>query len=181
MARKSGPTKFSDPPHPLKHRGPTGMRWHWPSVVDEIEARYLGVSAALPLWEILEAPYVDQAGVEWTMPNKVEVYRAMARDPEIKARVEEVKRARSLALGDALLDCVRVPTTVDTEKGPAPNTAGVQLARLKYDAYKWYLGVLNPGEYGNKQQVEHSGSIDSPALAAVLQNSGPPKPKGDGT
>lgn len=181
--RKSGPGKLSDPLHPLKEVRETGQFWHWPSVVDVIEDRYLGVAADLPMWEILEAPYIDQAGNEWPMPDRISVYKAMARDPEIKERVEQIKQARSMALDDTILGIVRnVQPVIETERGYVPNSGGVQLAKLQVETYRKIQGTLNPRDYGNKQQVEHSGRVEnSVEWSEVFKDGGAPKPKGDGT
>lgn len=41
------------------------------------------------------------------------------------------------------------------------NGEAVQRSKLKIDARKWMLSKLDPKKYGERQQVEHSGEINS--------------------
>lgn len=41
-----------------------------------------------------------------------------------------------------------------------PNYELIQRSRLRYDARKWLIGKLNPKKYGDKLDVEQSGSIN---------------------
>lgn len=55
------------------------------------------------------------------------------------------------------------------------NGEHVQRSKLRVDARKWYLSKIAPKRYGDKQQVEHSGSL---TLEQALADSY--KPPGDG-
>ena len=166
-------------PHPLKK----SLRdWDWPLVLNEIADRWLSIGGAITMAELCDKPYVDDKGKEWHMPDPRKVYRAMAEKPELAAQVAELKKLRSMALGDELFRTVRdVNTVFEGDRGRIPNAVNVQLARLQADTYKWYLARLNPADFGDKSQVDIKAEVKDTTDWDDIFSEGAPKPKGDGT
>ena len=87
---------------------------------------------------------------------------------------EQYARARSVCL-DAmaediidLADTCRIGQKSTSKATGLESTEGdmVERSRLQIDARKWLLSKLAPKKYGDKQQVEHSGTIGLESLVA---------------
>lgn len=55
----------------------------------------------------------------------------------------------------------------------ADTAEDAQLARLQVDARKWVASKLLPKVYGDKQEIEHSGKIESITVNVIRKE--PPK------
>jgi len=74
------------------------------------------------------------------------------------ARALEVRAERDFEqLEDEVTEA---PAMISTKFGEMIDPAWVQLQRLKVDTRKWALSKRNPKVYGDKQQVEMSGSLE---------------------
>lgn len=70
--------------------------------------------------------------------------------------------------------CIGVKTKTGDD-GKTETTEGdmIEHRRLQVDARKWYLSKIAPKKYGERQHVEHSGSIDlAGEIAAARKRSG---------
>jgi len=175
-AQPAGPKlpKRAQPGSPMVR----GDGWDWEAVCEEVENRYMLVGADFPIKDLLDEPFTDDDGKEWNMPSADQFYRATLQDPIVKARWTQIKQLRSLALSDDAFKVLRnVDPIIETDKGIVPNTVGVQFSRAQLDHYRWMMTRLNPTEFGDKQQIEHSGTV-STDWAEVLGGEGAPKPRG---
>jgi hypothetical protein len=96
------------------------------------------------------------------MPSVATVGRWTRENPEFKAayahaRVAqaEVRQGEIITIADSSYSVVRLDD--GTEKIVANDP---QRDRLRIDARKWVAARFDPATYGDKQFVEHSGSID---------------------
>ena len=62
---------------------------------------------------------------------------------------------RAIAWGEEIIEIA--------DHAEADDAIAVQRARLKIDARKWLMGKANPKKYGDKIDLNHSGSIGSKA------------------
>lgn len=105
------------------------------------------------------------------MPDRQTVANWLTQDEQFFG---QYTRARDLGLDDMADDVLEI---ADEDPGitdmGATDTGKVAALRLRFDARRWYLSKLAPKKYGDKQQVEHSGSIDTvSALLAARRRSG---------
>lgn len=68
--------------------------------------------------------------------------------------------------------------------GWAQNGEAVNRSRLRVDTRKWFLSRMDPKKYGEKQSVEHSGSVSLGSLIEQIwnlqgQKPSPPSPDPD--
>ena len=54
--------------------------------------------------------------------------------------------------------------TVETETGEHADTEWINRSRLRVDTRKWLLSKLLPKQYGDRQQLEHSGPDGGPVV-----------------
>lgn len=109
-----------------------------------------------------------------------ESLRSICRDPEMPAISsifvwiskdskfsEQYKRAmefRADALFEELFDIAddsSKDTVVNADGSERMNSEYVQRSRLRVDTRKWALSKMMPKKYSDKQQIEHSGSINT--------------------
>lgn len=83
------------------------------------------------------------------MPNRSSVFKWLAGNEELS---DQYARARE-AQGDGEFDEIRKIATAATPEN-------VQVARLQIDALKWRAGKLRPKVYGDKLDLNHSGSFN---------------------
>lgn len=158
-----------------------GVDWDWLKVCDEIEERYLLVGADIPLKDLLDDPYKAPDGKLWNLPNAAQFYKATLAHPVVKNRWIQIKQLRSLALSDDAFSVMRrFDPIIETDKGIVPNTVGVQFGRMQLDHYRWMMTRLNPDEFGDKQKVEHSGTVGT-NWSELFETEGAPTPKGSGS
>jgi len=48
----------------------------------------------------------------------------------------------------------------EDDAGWVTNGENIQRAKLRIDARKWMAGKLRPKKYGDRQEIEHSGSVE---------------------
>jgi hypothetical protein len=105
------------------------------------------------------------------MPDRQSVANWLTQDEQFFG---QYTRARDLGLDDMADDVLEI---ADKDPGitdmGATDSGMVAALRLRFDARRWYLSKLAPKKYGDKQHIEHSGSIDTvAALVAARKRSG---------
>lgn len=99
------------------------------------------------------------------MPDKSNVFRWLANNQEFRDIYEKAAAERSEALVEEILDFS------DDKK------TDVQRSRLMVDTRKWIASKLKPKKYGDKQAVEHSGSLTLDSLVVESMTEGKGKGK----
>jgi hypothetical protein len=103
------------------------------------------------------------------MPGAKSVYRWLAEKPEFARRYESAKlMGIQHRFADEIVEISDDGTNDWVERlgynGANPkmevNGEVINRSRLRVDSRKWILAKLFPQKYGEKQQVEHTGSID---------------------
>lgn len=90
------------------------------------------------------------------MPNKSTVFRALESDEAFR---DQYARARE-AQADTMFDEIMSIADDDTED--------VNRSRLKVDARRWAAGKLRPKVYGEKLDLNHSGSVRFEKIECVV-------------
>lgn len=98
------------------------------------------------------------------MPPEVTVRRWVVQD--VNGIAAQYTRARDMGLDTTAEECREI-----ADEG----SGDVARDRLRFDERRWYLSKLAPKRYGDKQQVEHSGSVGiTQLLDAAEQARKPP-------
>lgn len=96
--------------------------------------------------------------IDWLVDNrKVEFHAQYARAREVQAEnmFEEMVEISDDGSNDWM--------EIENAKGhliEVPDHEHINRSRLRVDVRKWYLSKVLPKKFGEKQMVEHSGSID---------------------
>jgi hypothetical protein len=93
-------------------------------------------------------------------PTHVTLYNWMDKHPEF---LTAYARARDLQARRFVEQCLEISDEARHED----NAAKVQAARLRVDTRKWVAARLAPREWGEKQQIEHSGAVGSYFLETI--------------
>lgn len=121
-----------------------------------------------------------------TMPSKSVIYHWLLKagregvDPIYDIFLEQYTRARQISKDykfdehwEELEEASKVPLLIDgvpvTKDGEIVMTVtpqSVQMARLKHDAFKWQASKENPKKYGDRVDLNHSGSVSLESLIA---------------
>lgn len=111
-----------------------------------------------------EGESLTQVCIDDAMPGYSTVMRWLAENPAFQE-----KYARACEIRGTLLfeECLKI----------ADNATDFQKARLQFDARRWYLSKLVPKKYGDRTEVEHSGSVTLEGLIAASMQ--PAKPDGE--
>jgi len=96
-----------------------------------------------------------------SMPSVVTIFSWLRKHPEFVKQYETAKQEQSDMLVEEMLDISDDSASdyISTEHGEKINTEHVQRSRLRVDTRKWIASKLKPKKYGEKQEVEHSGSL----------------------
>lgn len=102
------------------------------------------------------------------MPHKATVFRWLADDADFRDLYARAKEASTEALAEELLDIaddgsndwMERPGADGESLGWQLNGEHVQRSRLRVDTRKWLLAKLQPRKYGERQTVEHEGSVN---------------------
>lgn len=142
-----------------------------PSAYSETVALQIcsGIASGMSLREVCSAE---------TMPDKSTVLRWMLekdskfdlfRDQYAQARViqRELWADETVDISDdGLNDWMLRHDSDGNESGYQLNGEHVQRSRLRVDTRKWFLARLDPKKYGDKQAVEHSGTLTLESLVS---------------
>lgn len=105
------------------------------------------------------------------MPTRTTIFNWLLKD-EYASFVDQYTRARELQADSLFDDCQDIADdgsndwmeNVDDQGaiiGYKLNGENIQRSRLRIDARKWMAGKLRPKKYGEKLELEHSGSIEN--------------------
>lgn len=98
------------------------------------------------------------------MPSRSMVFRWIAKHDDFRDRYAQAKQEQAEALADDIIsiaDETFNDQVMDANGNERTNNEAIQRSRLRVDARKWVAAKLKPKKYGDRQHVEHSGSIDS--------------------
>lgn len=101
---------------------------------------------------ILERNFLDVAGF----------YRLLHRDPVVREMYDEARIIQSELLLDEMrriADDSSDDWTEDGRGNPKVNNEAVQRSRVRIDHLKWRLAKLNRKRFGEKTEIEHSGTV----------------------
>ena len=103
------------------------------------------------------------------MPSRPTVHKWVTEDTEgFAAKYAHAREAGCDVMAEQLMeiaddgrnDFMAAQANEDGEGGAVKFDAEhVQRSKLRVDARKWYLSKIAPKRYGDKQQVEHSGTV----------------------
>ena len=101
------------------------------------------------------------------MPSRSTVYRWLHKNPGFANQYAQAREARVEAWADEIIEIADDGTTdYITKVGrngaeyEAVDQEHIQRSRLRVDARRWLLRKLNPGQYGDHMEVEHTGAVD---------------------
>lgn len=102
------------------------------------------------------------------MPSAVTVFKWLDANPDFAKRYARAREVQADALVEEAIEIVDDGTNDWMEKqdkdgnniGWQLNGEAVARSRLRAEQRRWWAGKLNGTRYGDKQLVEHSGSID---------------------
>ena len=170
----TGPNIRSTPLKLPNTRG-KGSAWNWPKVIDIVLDRVMenplgGLRAAL------KAPWVDEDGNEWPLPNERLFYEYSSRPPEVEFMVAELRRVQAEAMGDAVMEKIMEVDEwqYDEKEGrdgqiiqtARQNTAGISKVKLIAEQAK-YLSASWNERYVQKQRSEVE--VRDPQLKDIIQ------------
>lgn len=103
------------------------------------------------------------------MPNPATVYRWLAVHDSFREKYTSAREAQADAIFDEILDIADDGRNdwmenVDDEGavlGYKFNGEAARRSQIRIDARKWMAGKLRPKKYGDKLELEHSGSIEN--------------------
>ena len=97
-------------------------------------------------------------------------YGMLEADPAMAERYTRAKAAGVDALADEILE-IADDGTQDMGEGedgkPVVDHEHIQRSRLRVESRKWLLAKLAPKKYGERAEIEHSGSV---SLTGVLES-----------
>jgi len=101
------------------------------------------------------------------MPARSTVYRWLSKESRFSDQYAQARELLVEAWADEIIDIADDGTTdYITKVGrngheyEAVDQEHIQRSRLRVDARRWLLSKLNPGQYGDHLEVEHSGGVD---------------------
>jgi len=101
------------------------------------------------------------------MPARSTVYRWLSRNPDFADQYALARECLVAAWADEIIDIADDGTTDYVEKVGRNGTEymavdqeHIQRSRLRVDTRRWLLSKLNPGQYGDHMEVEHTGAVD---------------------
>lgn len=95
------------------------------------------------------------------MPGQTTVFRWLADDryEYFRKQYARAREAQADAIFDEILDIADDGSNDYMGEDEKYNGDAVQRSRLRVDARKWMAGKLQPKKYGDKLDLEHSGTI----------------------
>lgn len=114
------------------------------------------------------------------MPDTSTVFDWIHKDPEFANQYARARELQSDALVDEILEIADdgsndTYTTVDDDGNVVERVNHDHIARskLRVDARKWYASKVYPKRYGDRQEIEHTGKIES--IVVNVTTKPPPK------
>lgn len=138
-------------------------------VMDRIYARMAGGESIKDICDSADMPNARTVR-EWIVkyPDEGPQY-ARARDLQAEAMADEILKISDDSTGDTytVIENGREVTKVDQEN--------INRSRLRVDSRKWLLSKMSPRKYGDRVEVEHSGTVNTGMTVTV--NVIPAKPE----
>lgn len=138
-----------------------------PAAVTGRPTTYNQATADLICLRMAEGETLRQICRDKALPARSTVYRWLSRNPEFADQYAQARELLVAAWADEILDIADDGTTdYVTKVGrngaeyEAVDQEHIQRSRLRVDARRWLLSKLNPGQYGDHVEVEHSGAVD---------------------
>lgn len=100
------------------------------------------------------------------MPSKTSVFRWLADNEAFRDQYARARETQADALFDDVLEIADnarndwMERRGEEDAGWVANGEHIQRSKLRIDARKWMAGKLRPKVYGEKQEIEHTGSMD---------------------
>lgn len=127
---------------------------------------------------IVDGLSVREIGARAEMPEARTIWRWAASNDEFRQHYAQAMEIRADRMAEEIISIADDGTNdwmerqSDDEKAMyVLNGEHVQRSRLRVDARKWVAAKMQPHKYGDRQQIEHSGSLTLEQL--VLQSYGP--------
>lgn len=110
---------------------------------------------------VLEQISFNQAIKESTI-NLMSFYRWVAKYEELQPCYNYAREIRSDTLFEEIVNIADSVNDdiIHTENGPVENHHVINRDRLRIDARKWVVAKMQPKKYGDKMEVEQTGSIE---------------------
>lgn len=109
------------------------------------------------------------------MPARSTVFKWLAENKSFSDQYARAKEVQMDRMADEILEIADDATndwmqrkSGDGESIEAVNGEHIQRSRLRVDTRKWLMSKLAPKKYGDRQQVEHSGSIGLGSILSEL-------------
>ena len=93
-----------------------------------------------------------------SMPGMTTLFKWLQGNPDFAKQYAYSRELQGEAMFDRTLDIANEEPATDADG--KVDTGDVQMKRLRIDVLKWRAGKLRPKVYGDKQEIEHSGSVD---------------------
>lgn len=100
------------------------------------------------------------------MPARTTVFKWLSKHAEFADQYARAREEQADAVFDEILSIADDARNDWMERGHGENDPGwvangehIQRSRVRIDARKWMAGKLRPKKYGEKQEIEHSGSL----------------------
>jgi hypothetical protein len=110
------------------------------------------------------------------MPDMSTVFLWIQRHTEFSHQYARAKEEAADALAEEILDIADdgandwIETNDPDNPGYKANGEHIQRSRLRVDTRKWYASKLKPKKYGEKIDVDHSGSLSLQVVTGVPTN-----------
>lgn len=98
------------------------------------------------------------------MPDLVTIYKWLRDFPDFLKQYEKAKEEQIDTLADEMIDIsddISSDKIVNEDGKDVVNNTAVNRSRLMVDTRKWIAERMKPKKYGVRQEIEHSGKIDS--------------------
>ena len=98
------------------------------------------------------------------MPDLVTIYKWLRDFPQFLKQYDKAKEEQIDTLADEMIDIsddISSDTVVNENGKDVVNNTAVNRSRLMVDTRKWIAERMKPKKYGVRQEIEHSGKIDS--------------------
>lgn len=129
--------------------------------------RFNETTADLICGRMAEGETLRQICRDPAMPARSTVYRWLSKNPSFRDRYAQAREALVESWADEIIDIADDGTTdYVTKVGrngteyEAVDQEHIQRSRLRVDTRRWLLSKLNPGQYGDHMEVEHTGAVD---------------------
>lgn len=104
------------------------------------------------------------------MPSESLVRKWVTQDDDFGTQFARAREAGMEALGDEILqiaDSQEGDIIVSDDGREIVNHDAIQRAKLRVDTRKWIMSKIAPKKYGDRLDLNHSGSIDTMSDSAV--------------